>query len=179
MKKTLLALSVLVMAGTAQAKVPDLSASCPGNINLRIEDGTAYINNQLVPVKKVNTNFYEVSKGRTTLSMVKNGDWGITYFVKNGDSGSCQINDDEHDEDGDDDSASSTAYNGSTPQTRVAENACINAVAKQAGLGRNKLTLVYVADSQAGMMIDLKAPHNQQWRCLTDSRGHISDVSQN
>ncbi|MGR6422951.1 hypothetical protein ACUZ8Y_07460 [Aeromonas veronii] len=82
MKKTLLALSVLVMTGTAYAGVPDLSASCPGHINLRVEDGTAYINNQQVPLKKVNSNFYEASKGRTTLSMVKNGDWGITYFQK-------------------------------------------------------------------------------------------------
>ncbi|MGL6309172.1 hypothetical protein ACSZMD_04730 [Aeromonas veronii] len=158
MKKTLLALSVLVITGTAYAGVPDLSASCPGHINLRVEDGTAYINNQQVPLTKVNSNFYEASKGRTTLSMVKNGDWGITYFVKNGDSGACQLNDDENDDDGDGESASSSAYNGSTAQTKVAENACMNAVARKAGVSRSKLTLDYVADSQAGMMIDIKGP---------------------
>ncbi|MFQ1941008.1 hypothetical protein ACK354_02010 [Aeromonas veronii] len=160
MKKTLLALSVLVMTGTAYAGVPDLSASCPGHINLRVEDGTAYINNQQVPLKKVNSNFYEASKGRTTLSMVKNGDWGITYFVKNGDSGACQLNDDENDDDGDD------------------ENACMNAVARKAGISRSKLTLDYVADSQAGMMIDIKGPHDRLWHCLTDARGHISGINQ-
>lgn len=160
MKKTLLALSVLVMTGTAYAGVPDLSASCPGHINLRIEDGTAYINNQQVPLKKVNSNFYEASKGRTTLSMVKNGDWGITYFVKNGDSGACQLNDDENDDDGDDESAS------------------MNAVARKAGVSRSKLTLDYVADSQAGMMIDIKGPHDRLWHCLTDARGHISGINQ-
>lgn len=179
MKKTLLALSVLVMTGTAYAGVPDLSASCPGHINLRVEDGTAYINNQQVPLKKVNSNFYEASKGRTTLSMVKNGDWGITYFVKNGDSGACQLNDDENDDDGDDDeSTSSSAYNGSTAQTRVTENACMNAVARKAGVSRSKLTLDYVADSQAGMMIDIKGPHDRLWHCLTDARGHISGINQ-
>lgn len=168
MKKTLLALSVLVITGTAYAGVPDLSASCPGHINLRVEDGTAYINNQQVPLKKVNSNFYEASKGRTTLSMVKNGD-----------SGACQLNDDENDDDGDDDeSASSSAYNGSTAQTKVAENACMNAVARKAGVSRSKLTLDYVADSQAGMMIDIKGPHDRLWHCLTDARGHISGINQ-
>lgn len=110
--------------------------------------------------------------------MVKNGDWGITYFVKNGDSGACQLNDDENDDNGDDESASSSAYNGSTAQTKVAENACMNAVARKAGVSRSKLTLDYVADSQAGMMIDIKGPHDRLWHCLTDARGHISGINQ-
>ncbi|MEL5858762.1 hypothetical protein [Aeromonas veronii] len=91
MKKTLLALSVLVITGTAYAGVPDLSASCPGHINLRVEDGTAYINNQQVPLKKVNSNFYEASKGRTTLSMVKNGDWGITLTIPSYERGVARL----------------------------------------------------------------------------------------
>lgn len=158
MKKTLLALSVLVITGTAYAGVPDLSASCPGHINLRVEDGTAYINNQQVPLKKVNSNFYEASKGRA-----------------------CQLNDDENDDDDDGDDneiASSSAYNGSTAQTKVAENACMNAIARKAGVSRSKLTLDYVADSQAGMMIDIKGPHDRLWHCLTDARGHISGINQ-
>lgn len=171
MKKTLIALSALAMAGLAQAQVPDFNASCPGNIQAHAEAGTVSINGKKAAVTKFSPAYYEAKSGKTTLSITTDGDLSISYTIKHGPNGICQVKAA--------DSTTPATYNGSNAQTKPAEAACLKAVARQSGVAQSKLVVDYVAVSQAATGVDIKAPGDAKlWRCVSDSKGHVQGLSQ-
>ena len=172
MKNALIVLSVLMMAGIAQAQVPDFNANCPGNIEAHAKAGVVYINGKNASVKKFSPTYYEAKSGKTTLSIMNEGGLSISYAVKHGGNGVCQA------EQAPAASTAQAAYNGSNNQTKPAEQACLKAVAKESGAAQSKLVIDYVAESQAATGVDIKAPDDAKlWRCVSDAQGHVQGIS--
>ncbi|MBV7599011.1 hypothetical protein [Aeromonas sp. sia0103] len=172
MKKTMITLSMLLLAGVAQAQVPDFSASCPGNIKAHAESGVVSINGKNATVKKFSPTYYEAKSGKTTLSIMNEGGLSISYTVKHGGNGICQT------EQAAVASTAQAAYNGSNSQTKPAEKACLKAVAKESGAAQNTLVIDYVAESQAATGVDIKVANDAKlWRCVSDAQGHVQGIS--
>lgn len=175
MKKTMLTLSVLLMTGVAQAQVPDFTASCPNQITVRAENGAVFINGKSATLKNFSPTYVEAKRGNTTLSITDDNGISISYTLKHVGNGICQV---DSQDTGSAQPAAEAAYNGSNAHTKPAEAACLKAVASKSGVPQSKLVLDYVSESEAATGVDFKVPHDSHiWRCLSDSRGHVQDVS--
>lgn len=90
-----LALGVLLVAsGTAQAGIPLLNATCPGNIEVRADKGgPIYINGKEGKLKKFNDNAFEArSEGvAISLTIMPDGAPDVSYTGKNGANGVCKV----------------------------------------------------------------------------------------
>ena len=65
MKKLLLTVFALCLAGTANAGIPLFNATCPGNIEVHADKGgPVYLNGKKAKLKKSNDNYYEAKGGR-------------------------------------------------------------------------------------------------------------------
>ena len=91
MKKVLIIVFALTMAGTASAALPQLNYECPGKIQMHSDEGgPVYINGKEAKLKKFNDNFYEAKGAGVTLSISNTGgQYDVSYNSKQG-SGVCQ-----------------------------------------------------------------------------------------
>lgn len=92
--RALLSTAILLsLAATAQAGLPTLNYSCPGNIELHTDEGgPAYINGKEAKLHKINDSTYDVSGGGVTISIGLNpdGSAGVMYTGPHGANGICQ-----------------------------------------------------------------------------------------
>ncbi|MFT0517348.1 hypothetical protein [Pseudomonas faucium] len=94
MKKLLSGLLV-AFSSLAQAQIPLLNATCPGNIEVHADKGgPIYINGKEAKLKKFNDNYFEAKGSNVTISLSINPDGSpdVSYTGKNRANGICQIN---------------------------------------------------------------------------------------
>lgn len=93
MKRSILGI-FLVAASTAQAGIPMLNATCPGDIEVHADKGgPIYINGQEGKLKKFNDNYFEAKGSDVTISLSINPDGSpdVSYTGKNRANGVCQV----------------------------------------------------------------------------------------
>lgn len=94
MKAALLAVPLLVLAGAAEAGIPTVNATCPGDIEVHADEGgPIYINGKEGKLKVFNDSYYEAKHGHVTISLSVNPDGSpqISYTGKGGANGICAI----------------------------------------------------------------------------------------
>jgi hypothetical protein len=94
MKKLLLTVFALCLAGTANAGIPLFNATCPGNIEVHADKGgPVYLNGKKAKLKKSNDNYYEAKGAGVTVSISINPDGSpdLSYTGKHGANGICQL----------------------------------------------------------------------------------------
>ena len=98
MKKVLITVFALTMAGTASAALPQLNYECPGKIQMHSDEGgPVYINGKEAKLKKFNDNFYEAKGAGVTLSISLDaaGAPTVSYTGKQGANGICEKTEEE------------------------------------------------------------------------------------
>ncbi len=173
MKTRSIAAAMLFCAGAANAGIPTLNVVCPGNLEVHADaGGPVWINGKQTKLKKVNANYYEATGSGVTLSISidPDGSATVTYTGKHGANGVCSASES---------GASPQHKTGSTTAsaTKVAEKACLAAVAKTVNLPRSKLSVSDVSTAESGISVMVKVPGaTAPWSCLSDAKGHVSGV---
>ncbi|MCX2684747.1 hypothetical protein OO306_04180 [Pseudomonas sp. DCB_AW] len=93
MRRVILAL-LLAASGAAQAGIPLLNATCPGNIEVHADKGgPIYINGKEGKLKTFNENYFEAKGSGVTISLSINPDGSadVSYTGKNRANGVCQV----------------------------------------------------------------------------------------
>lgn len=96
MRATLLAAAAVFVAGSANAAIPLVNATCPGNIDVHADaGGPIYINGKEGKLHAVNNNYYEARHGHVTISLSINpdGSAAVSYTAQGGANGICQVTD--------------------------------------------------------------------------------------
>jgi hypothetical protein len=159
---------VVLVAGTAQAGIPTLNYTCPGDFQLHADEGgPVYVNGKEAKLKKVNDNYFEARRFETTFSIAVNPDGSatVTYTGKHGANGVCQP-------------SSAAAPSTSKSETAVAEKACLAAVAKKVNVDRSKLEVADVMTAESGIGVMVNVPGaTAPWSCLSDAKGHVQGVT--
>jgi len=86
--------ALFVVSGAAQAAIPLVNATCPGNIEVHADkDGPIYINGKEGKLKKFNDNYFEAKGSDVTISLSINPDGSpdVSYTGKNRANGVCQV----------------------------------------------------------------------------------------
>ncbi|OWQ33397.1 hypothetical protein [Pseudomonas sp. DrBHI1] len=86
--------TLLVVSGAAQAGIPLVNATCPGNIEVHADKGgPIYINGKEAKLKKFNDNYFEAKGGDVTISLSINPDGSpsVSYTGKKRANGVCQV----------------------------------------------------------------------------------------
>lgn len=94
MKRLLFGALVVLTAGTANAGIPLLNATCPGNIEVHADKGgPIYINGKEGELKKFNDNSFEAKGSGVTISLtiMPDGSPDVSYTGKNKANGVCQV----------------------------------------------------------------------------------------
>lgn len=166
MKKLLIVVSVLFMAGTANAGIPLLNYSCPDSIEVHADEGgPVYINGKEAKLKKFNENYYEAKGSGVTVSISINPDGSpsVSYTGKHGANGICQ-------------KSESGGLSADDPKS-VAEKACLATVAKKVGVNRSKVSTIEVLTAEAGILVTVKVQGaDAPWSCTTDNNGKVQGV---
>ena len=165
----IIAASVFFMVDAAQADIPLLNYSCPEGLDVHADKGgPVYINGKETKLKKFNENYYEATGSGVTISISINPDGSpsVSYTGKQGAHGICRSS-----ESGGGSSA------GAGDAKRVAEEACLAAVAKQVGVSRNRVSTIDVVTAEAGIGVKVKVPDaDAPWSCTTDNNGRVQGV---
>jgi hypothetical protein len=178
MKLLLSATLMLFFVGAANAGLPRINATCPGDIDLHVDDGgPAYINGKSARLHKSNDNYYEVRGSGVTISIAitPDGSTSLSYTGKHGVNGNCT-------ESGSSAAATSGAGHERHPGHRGesrAERACRKAVAHELGgnIRARDLRVIGSEESQAGTSVRVEAPGAEApWACVVDSDGRVEDV---
>lgn len=94
MKTALLPLVLLAASGIANAGIPQLNATCPGNLEIHADQGgPVYINGKEGKLKKINDENFEIKGAGVTISLGINPDgtpW-MSYTGKHRANGICTI----------------------------------------------------------------------------------------
>lgn len=94
MMKRLLLSVLLMSSGFAQAGIPLLNATCPGNIEVHADKGgPIYINGKEGKLRKFNDNAFEAKGSGVTISLtiMPDGSPDVSYTGKNKANGVCQV----------------------------------------------------------------------------------------
>jgi hypothetical protein len=86
--------ALLAASGAAQAGIPLVNATCPGNIEVHADKGgPIYINGKEGQLKKFNENYFEAKGSGVTISLSINPDGSpsVSYTGKNRANGICQV----------------------------------------------------------------------------------------
>lgn len=167
MKKMLIAIATLTMAGTASAALPQLNYQCPGQIQMHSDEGGAvYINGKEAKLKKYSDDFYEAKDAGVTLSISKTGQqYDVSYTSKRG-SGICQP------------SAGASGKSAPASNASPAETACLKAVSDKTRVPLSQLKVTEVLDSEAGVGVTIQVPGAEApWSCLSDKQGHVQGAA--
>ncbi|MEE1888833.1 hypothetical protein [Pseudomonas carassii] len=92
--KRLLISALLAASSAAQAGIPQVNATCPGNIEVHADKGgPIYINGKEGKLKKFNDNYFEAKGSDVTISLSINPDGSpdVSYTGKNRANGVCQV----------------------------------------------------------------------------------------
>lgn len=92
--KRLMIGALLAASGAAQAGIPLVNATCPGNIEVHADKGgPIYINGKEGQLKKFNENYFEAKGSGVTISLSINPDGSpsVSYTGKNRANGICQV----------------------------------------------------------------------------------------
>lgn len=94
MKRVLSIIALVSLAGVANAEIPMVNATCPGNLEVHTDEGgPLFINGKEAKLKKINDNYFEGKGGGVTvsLSISPDGTPSISYAGKGGAKGICEI----------------------------------------------------------------------------------------
>ncbi|MNM90205.1 hypothetical protein D3C81_1024550 [compost metagenome] len=92
--KRLMIGALLAASGAAQAGIPLVNATCPGNIEVHADKGgPIYINGKEGQLKKFNENYFEAKGAGVTISLSINPDGSpaVSYTGKNRANGICEV----------------------------------------------------------------------------------------
>ncbi|MET0376770.1 MAG: hypothetical protein ABW128_21270 [Rhizorhabdus sp.] len=84
----------LAIPMAAQAKIPMLNATCPGNLEIHADEGgPIYVNGREAKLRAVNANYYEATLNRVTISVSINPDGTpeVSYTGPRRANGVCQV----------------------------------------------------------------------------------------
>ena len=159
----------------AHAGLSQLNATCPGGLDVHVDDGgPVYVNGKEAKLKRSNDNYFEATDAKTgtVISISKNPDGSsdVSYTGKNRANGVCTV------------ASSNTA--GSEPAMSpreshpAAEKACIAAVSKKTKVAATKLSVSDALGAEAGIMVTVDvAGADAPWSCMTDKNGKVNNVS--
>lgn len=94
MKRVLSIIALVSLAGVANAEIPMVNATCPGNLEVHADEGgPLFINGKEAKLKKINDNYFEAKGSGVTvsLSLSPDGTPSISYTGKGGPNGMCEI----------------------------------------------------------------------------------------
>lgn len=94
MRKSLLAVMMLVFTNAANAGIPLLNATCPTGIEVHADKGgPIYINGKEGKLKRFNDNAYEARGNGVIISLtiMPDGTPDVSYTGKQGANGVCQV----------------------------------------------------------------------------------------
>jgi len=94
MKRVLSIIALVSLAGVANAEIPMMNATCPGNLEVHTDEGgPLFINGKEAKMKKINDNYLEAKGSGVTvsLSLSPDGTPSISYTGKGGANGMCEI----------------------------------------------------------------------------------------
>ncbi|MES2870741.1 MAG: hypothetical protein V4749_14355 [Pseudomonadota bacterium] len=94
MKRSLLGALVVLTAGTANAGIPLVNVTCPGNIEVHADEGgPIYINGKEAKLKKFSETYFEAKGSNVTISLMVNPDGSpsVSYTGKGKANGVCQV----------------------------------------------------------------------------------------
>lgn len=94
MKRVLSIIALVSLAGVANAEIPMVNATCPGNLEVHTDEGgPLFINGKEAKLKKINDNYFEAKGVGVTisLSISPDGTPSISYTGKGGANGICEI----------------------------------------------------------------------------------------
>ena len=185
MKRLFSAAMLLCFAGAASAGLPTINATCPGDIDLHVDEGgDAYINGNGAKLHKSNDNYYEVKGSGVVISIAigPDGSLSLSYTGKHGANGICTAAASGAAAAAALDADSSRGHGGERHghhgESR-AEHACRKAVARKMGgdVRARDLRVLGSEESQAGTSVRVQAPGAEApWACVVDSDGRVSDV---
>ena len=168
-----LAVAAVVVASPAHAELSLLNATCPGNIEVHVDQGgPVYINGKEAKLKRVNDNYYEASNAATgvTVSISKNPDGSsdVSYTGKNRANGICQVASNAV--------AEPKPAHQPKPASRethpAAEKACLAAVAKKTNVAATGLQVIEAMGAESGILVKVRVPDaDAPWDCMTDKNG--------
>jgi hypothetical protein len=167
---TVVALSLC--AFSAQAKLPLINATCPGKLDVHVDQGgPVYVNGKEAKLNAVNENYYEAKDAATgttiSISINPDGSPDVSYTGKNRANGVCTIAGDTAAAPAA--AAPAVASGGSNP---ASEKACLAAVSKQVGVASSKLSVIGSEFSQAGTSVSVSVPGaDAPWSCVSDQKG--------
>jgi hypothetical protein len=94
MRLILVAAMLSLVATAANAKIPFMNATCPGEIEVHADEGgPVFINGKEAKLKISNANYYEAHGSHVTISVSINPDGSpeVSYTGKGGANGICQV----------------------------------------------------------------------------------------
>jgi hypothetical protein len=98
MRHVLLGALLACLAGLAQAQIPLVNATCPGDIEVHADEGgPIYINGKEAKLKKFNDNYFEAKGSGVTISLTvsPDGSPSVSYTGKGGANGVCELNEED------------------------------------------------------------------------------------
>ncbi|MFK3768185.1 hypothetical protein [Pseudomonas putida] len=94
MKRQVLGVVLISVAGMANAGIPLVNATCPGGIEVHADEGgPVYINAKEAKLKKFSDAYYEAKGDGVTVSIMVNPDEsvGVSYTGKGRANGVCEV----------------------------------------------------------------------------------------
>ncbi|MFK5734053.1 hypothetical protein KW869_10980 [Pseudomonas urmiensis] len=98
MRHVLLGALLACLAGLAQAQIPLVNATCPGDIEVHADEGgPIYINGKEAKLKKFNDNYFEAKGSGVTISLTvsPDGSPSVSYTGKGGANGVCELTEED------------------------------------------------------------------------------------
>jgi len=174
----LLTMAAALFAGHAHAGLSLMNATCPGKLEVHVDQGgPVYVNGKEATLKRVNDNYYEAKDAASgvTISISNNPDGtsDMSYTGKNRANGVCQIAKGPP--------AAAVAKPAAKPAREThpaSEKACLAAVAKKTNVASTKLSVIESLGSEAGIQVKVRVPSaDAPWNCMTDQKGKVWNVS--
>ncbi len=182
MKSSLIITTAVALAlctFVAQAKLPLINATCPGQLDVHVDQGgPVFVNGKEATLKVFNENYYEAKDAATgttvSISINPDGSPDVSYTGKNRANGVCTLASDA--------AAASAAVAAPADAAResnpASEKACLAAVSKQVGVASTRLSVIGSEFSQAGTSVSVSVPGaDAPWACMTDQKGKVWNVS--